>query len=102
MKKFILILATLSNCCFAVQISPSSISNPNLSFDNAIKVEEYMKTKVGIVSLIESNSITINGDLYSKSIDYRLYGKITKGSTVKFNTNKSNQITDMWVLNEKK
>lgn len=106
MKKIILILATLTNCCFAIQISSTLESKPNLNTtvnsDSAIKIEEYMKTKVGLVSLVESNSITINDKSYSKSIDYRVYGKIVKNSVVKFNTNKSNQITDMWVINEKK
>lgn len=95
MKKFILILAILSNTSFAVQLHTNAPVNTNVATTPAM--EEYMKTKSGVISSIEDNSITIDNKSYTKAIDYRVYGKLVKKSYVKFNTNKSNQITDLWV-----
>lgn len=100
MKKIILLMATLSINAYAIHYTTQNQSNINNSStsNNEVKIEEYMKTKVGLVSVINPNSIIINKKEYQKSVDFRYYGVLKNNSYVKFNTNKLNQIIDLWVL----
>ena len=101
-KELLVILSFLATNVFAVQIAnqtSSQVSNQSITTVNhPVVMDETMKTKVGNVDSIDGNSLTINKTIYKKSIDCRIYGKVTKGSYIKFNTNKSNQLIDIWIL----